>query len=68
MDGLFRELTQAISVPGNEDEVRAILARELSPLGELATTRHGDLLFTRPGGAAAPRVAVCCHMDSPASS
>lgn len=65
MDELFRELSGAVSVPGNEAEVRAILARELSPHGAVETTRHGDLRFTRPGGAGKPRVAVCCHMDSP---
>jgi hypothetical protein len=65
MDELFRELAGAVSVPGNEDEVRDILARELSPHGQVSTTRHGDLLFERPGGAPSPRVAVCCHMDSP---
>lgn len=66
MDELFRELTGAVSIPGNEAEVRSILARELSRHGETHVTRWGDLWCERAGNTGRrPRVAIACHMDSP---
>ncbi len=40
---LLRELTEAHSVPGHEDEVRAVFVRELAEAGELGGDRC-DLL------------------------
>lgn len=57
---LLKELTEAHSVPGHEDEVRAIFVDELSECGELSTDRSGSV-FCETG--AGPRVLVTGHMD-----
>jgi endoglucanase len=58
---LLQELTDAHSVPGHEDEVRAIFVDELEACGELATDRNGSV-FCESGGDG-PRVLVAGHMD-----
>lgn len=58
---LLQELTEAHSVPGHEDEVRAIFVDELESCGELATDRNGSVFCEC--GAAGPRVLVAGHMD-----
>lgn len=65
---LLRELTDAHSVPGYEDEVRAIFADELENVGgELGSDKQGSVYFERgfdsgenSGG---PRVLIAGHMD-----
>ena len=58
---LLQELTDAHSVPGHEDEVRAIFVNELEECGELWTDRNGSV-FCECGGQS-PRVMVAGHMD-----
>lgn len=58
---LLRELTEAHSVPGHEDEVRAIFVDELAECGELSTDGSGSV-FCESGGAG-PRVLIAGHMD-----
>ena len=58
---LLEELTQAHSVSGHEDEVRAIFVDELEGCGELSTDRNGSV-FCDAGGEG-PRVLVAGHMD-----
>ncbi len=58
---LLTELTEAHSVPGHEDEVRAIFVDELSDIGELSTDRNGSV-FCDCGGEG-PRVLIAGHMD-----
>lgn len=58
---LLRELTEAHSVPGHEDEVRAIFVDELEGCGELSTDRSGSVFCELPGEG--PRVLVAGHMD-----
>jgi endoglucanase len=58
---LLQELTEAHSVPGHEDEVRAIFVDELAESGELSTDRNGSV-FCETGGDG-PRVMVAGHMD-----
>jgi endoglucanase len=57
---LLRELTEAHSVPGHEDEVRAIFVDELAELGELSCDRNGSVFCESGDG---PRVLVAGHMD-----
>jgi putative aminopeptidase FrvX len=57
---LLRELTGAHSVPGHEDEVRAIFRREMADCGEIACDRLGSAWCECGDG---PRVLVCGHMD-----
>ncbi len=58
---LLQELTEAHSVSGHEDEVRAIFVDELGECGELSADRNGSV-FCEMGGAG-PRVLVAGHMD-----
>lgn len=58
---LLRELTEAHSVSGHEDEVRAIFCNELEDRGELSADRNGSVFCALPG--AGPRVLVAGHMD-----
>jgi putative aminopeptidase FrvX len=58
---LLEELTQAHSVSGHEDEVRAIFVDELEDCGEFSTDRNGSVFCETPG--TGPRVMVAGHMD-----
>lgn len=58
---LLQELTEAHSVPGHEDEVRAIFINELEDCGELSADRSGSVFCELPGEG--PRVLVAGHMD-----
>ncbi len=58
---LLRELTEAHSVSGHEDEVRAIFVDELEACGELSADRNGSVFCET--GEIGPRVLVAGHMD-----
>jgi endoglucanase len=58
---LLQELTEAHSVPGHEDEVRAIFVDELQDCGELSTDRNGSVFCELEGNG--PRVVIAGHMD-----
>ncbi len=58
---LLQELTEAHSVSGFEDEVRAIFVDELSDVGPLATDKNGSV--TCEHNNEGPRVLVAGHMD-----
>ncbi len=58
---LLQELTQAHSISGHEDEVRAIFVDELSECGEFSADRNGSVFCET--GTTGPRVLVAGHMD-----
>ncbi len=58
---LLQELTEAHSVSGHEDEVRAIFVDELEESGELSADRNGSVFCET--GDDGPRVLVAGHMD-----
>jgi putative aminopeptidase FrvX len=58
---LLRDFTEAHGAPGHEDDVRRLVQRELSPLGELTADRLGSVMLTLPGEG--PRVMLTAHMD-----
>ena len=58
---LLKELTEAHSVPGHEDEVRAIFSDELGRAGEISADRLGSVFCTLAGDG--PRVMIAGHMD-----
>jgi putative aminopeptidase FrvX len=58
---LLQELTEAHSVSGHEDEVRAIFVDELGESGELSADRNGSVFCET--GDEGPRVMVTGHMD-----
>lgn len=57
---LLRELTEAHSVPGHEDEVREIFLREMEGRGETGGDRCGSVSCEFGEG---PRVLLAGHMD-----
>ena len=58
---LLQELTEAHSVSGHEDEVRAIFIDELSEIGPLATDKNGSVICAHRSDG--PRVMIAGHMD-----
>ncbi len=61
---LLKEITEANGVSGYEDEVRAIMRRELKPLSDsIETDKTGSIVARKKGSAALPRVMVVGHMD-----
>ena len=58
---LLEELTEAHGVPGHEDEVRAIMARELRGRGKLVTDKCGSVACV--SDASGPKVLLAGHMD-----
>jgi putative aminopeptidase FrvX len=64
---MFKDLTEAPGVPGQEGAVREIMGRYLAPLGEVLTDRLGSIVAYKTGGGVergnAPKVLVAGHMD-----
>jgi len=58
---LLKELTEAHSVPGHEDEVRAVFADELQDKGEMNTDKLGSIFCEH--GSRGPKVLLAGHMD-----
>jgi putative aminopeptidase FrvX len=58
---LLHELTEAHSISGFEDEVRAIFIDELKEVGPLATDKSGSVICTHANEG--PRVLIAGHMD-----
>jgi len=58
---LLQELTEAHSISGHEEEVRAIFVDELADYGELSTDKTGSVFCET--GETGPRVLVTGHMD-----
>lgn len=59
---LLQELTEAHSVSGHEDEVRAIFIDELEGCGEFSSDKNGSV-FCETGDPKGPRVLLAGHMD-----
>lgn len=60
---LLRRLSEAIGPPGAEDDVRAIVRRELESCGTISYDRLGSVLCEREGEASDPRVLLDAHLD-----
>jgi endoglucanase len=60
---LLRELTEAHGVPGYEAPVREVVRGYLQGLGQIEQDKTGNLICTKGGSAAAPRVMLAGHMD-----
>ena len=59
---LLRQLTEAHSVSGFEDEVRTIFREELVGQGEIGTDRLGSI-YCESSSSEVPRILVAGHMD-----
>lgn len=63
-ENLLKELTEANGVSGYENEVRAIMARELGKLAdEVSYDKMGSILGRKKGTTDTPKVMVVGHMD-----
>jgi putative aminopeptidase FrvX len=60
---LLKELTEASGVSGFESEVRAVMRRYFTPLGEISHDKTGSIICCKTGTASEPRVALAGHMD-----
>jgi endoglucanase len=64
---MMKELTEAPGVPGQEGPVREVMARYLSPLGEVITDNLGSIVARKNGanvdGDSAPKILLAGHMD-----
>lgn len=58
---LLKECCDAHGVSGHETELRTLMRRELSSLGEISCDRIGNMLCVR--GDQGPRVLLAAHMD-----
>jgi putative aminopeptidase FrvX len=60
---LFRELTETVGVSGFEQGMHQVLAKHLSPHGELTSDHLGSLVVHRKGSGGGPKVLIAAHMD-----
>ncbi|MBS1707328.1 MAG: M42 family metallopeptidase [Armatimonadetes bacterium] len=62
---LLQELTEAHGVPGQEDRVREIVARELKPYADLSTDTMGNLIAHKQatGNKSGKKLMLAAHMD-----
>ena len=60
---LLRQLTEAHSVPGYEDEVRQIFKTELQGKGRLGSDRLGSVYCASEDAGQGPKILVAGHMD-----
>lgn len=60
---LLRELTEALGIPGNESEVRAIIRKHLEPHAAIEHDNLGSIIARKIGRSGEPRVMLAGHMD-----
>ena len=60
---LLKELTEALGVPGNEGEVRAIIRRYVEPFAAIEHDNLGSIIARKTGRSAEPRIMLAGHMD-----
>lgn len=64
VEQLLKELTEAPGVPGNEGEVRKIMARELKgKVDNIEYDKMGSIMGVKNGTSDDPRVLIVGHMD-----
>ncbi|MEI7578078.1 MAG: M42 family metallopeptidase [Armatimonadota bacterium] len=60
---LLKELVEGHGVPGQEDQIRAIVARELRGICELSTDAMGNLIAVKKGSGSGKKLMLAAHMD-----
>lgn len=58
---MLRRLSEAVSVSGNEKEIRAILKELAAPYGEIRVDAMGNLYVHKKGNG--KKIMACAHMD-----
>ncbi len=61
MIDLLKRLSEAHGVPGNEDEVREIISKELSPYCDIEVDKMGNLICKK--GKGEKKIMLAAHMD-----
>jgi len=62
-ENLLKELTEANGVPGYEIEIRKIMSKHLSQIGQIKEDRMGSLICEKHGITKEPTVMLASHMD-----
>jgi endoglucanase len=60
---LLKDFTEAVGVPGYEEEVRAVMRRYTEGLAEITQDQLGSFIAHLAGPARGPRVMLAGHMD-----
>jgi tetrahedral aminopeptidase len=60
---LLRELVEGHGAPGYEDQIRAIVRRELSGICEVKSDLMGNLICLKKGSGSGKKVMIAAHMD-----
>lgn len=61
---MFKELTEAPGVPGQEEEVRNLMRKYLEPLAdEILTDNLGSIVAKKTGSAGGPKILLTGHLD-----
>ena len=60
---LLKELVEGHGVPGQEDLIRKIVARELKGICELSTDKMGNLIALKKGTGGGKKLMLAAHMD-----
>jgi putative aminopeptidase FrvX len=60
---MLKELTEAIGVPGQEEDVSKVLEKQMAGLGKISHDKLGSFICTKTGRSAKPVVMIAAHMD-----
>lgn len=60
---LLKELTEVSGAPGREEEVAALMEKQLRSLGKVSYDKLGSIIAEKKGTAAQPKVMIAGHMD-----
>ncbi len=63
IEKLLKELTEASGVSGHEGEVRRLVQKHFTPLGEISHDKLGSVICKSCGAADRPKVMLAAHMD-----
>src|SRR5499426_1954327 len=59
----LKQLVEAHGVPGFEDDVAAVMQKQLEGVGEISRDRLGSFICEKPGDARSPKVMLAGHLD-----
>jgi putative aminopeptidase FrvX len=63
VETILKELTEASGVSGYESEVRKVIKKYFTPIGELSQDKLGSLICRQKGQSEDPKIALVSHMD-----
>ena len=60
---MLKDLTESTGVSGYESDIKKVLNRYMSPLGEISGDKLGSMICRQQGTSESPKVVVAAHMD-----